>query len=216
MQEEYKIKVWVVDDQRMFALGIARLFEDTNDIVSTNVLYNGRDVLDQLNKDNIPDIFLIAVEISGISGCELVKQLIKKFSQSKIIAISAYSDLLFVEQMFKCGSLGFIQKSENPESLLLAIRKVYEGGNAFFNDVSLNFLLMKYKNNENITNSIQLSDLELQIMRLIKQENSNKQIADILHYSVSSIENFKRQIMRKIGAKTTVGIVNYFFERKLK
>lgn len=216
MYNDNRIKVWVVDDHKMFADAISKLFEVTSDIAATNILYNAKDVLLQLKKANLPDVFLIDVEMPAMDGCELTKQIKNKFPQSKVISISMHSQESYVELMIKCGVSGFLLKNEKPEALFDAIRKVHSGGNAFSNDTSVNFLLSKYHNNEKISDQIELTNTELKIIRLIKQELSNKQIADKLSYSVSSVENHKRQLMKKLGVKTTLGILKYSFENNIK
>lgn len=216
MYNDKIITVWVIDDHKMFTDGICKLFEGTRDITATNTLYNAKDVLNQLTKTNLPDVFLIDIEMPEMDGCELTKQIIKRFPNSKIIAISMHSSGLYVELMLKCGASGFLIKNEQPEALFEAIRKVYAGGYAFSNEISVNFLLSKYKNDERMSDSVLLTETELQIIRLIKQELSNKQIADKLNYSLSSVENHKRQLMKKIGVKTTIGIVNYAHENNIK
>lgn len=216
MKKYSKIKVWIVDDHKMFVSGLAGLLNSTSDIRATGISNTGDDVLSRLNNSNIPDVFIIDIEMPDMDGCELSVKIRSKFPDVKIIAISMHSQQSYIKRMIECGVQGYLIKNESSESLFKAIRQVASGGYAFNNDEAIKLFLTRFA----ITGSKsslddKLTDQELKIISLLKIEMSTKQIADTLNYSISSIEHHKRQIMKKLGVKTSVGIVAYAIENKL-
>lgn len=205
-----KITLALVDDHVLVRKGFASLlkeFDDMNVIIEAS---NGLELLEQLAY-NQPDIILLDIEMPLMDGCQTAEILKEKYPQIKVIILTMYKDDCHLLQLMERGAKGFLQKEVESEILLFAIREVQKNGYYFDKHIStaLAKKIAGAGNSANAGHSDHLSEKELDIIRLVCEEYSNKEIAEKLFLSHRTIDTYREKIMQKIGAKNTAGVVMY-------
>jgi len=211
------INVGIVDDQHLFRQGLISLLKEYSDLKITLEASNGKELLDKLSTDDIPDVILLDIEMPQMNGIEALKRIRAKKINTKIIIITMHDEEEMVIHLIECGANGFIPKNEEIENVVEAIHSVCDN-NYYFNDKFSLGMLKSLMSSEKITpkfKSYLLSDKELEIVKLICEEYTNKEIATKLNLSNRTIDGYRERILKKIGAKNTAGIVMYALKTKL-
>lgn len=208
------IKIAIIDDEDLFTEGLVLLFAtvpSVNVVVSAVNPLRFLEELASLPTEAFPEIALVDVLMKPMDGFELVEILKKKYPDLKIIILSSHYRSNVLGQMIKLGVSAFLPKNSNRELLLQAIVSVWENG-VFFTQRD-HQLLMAYVQNKSKKPDFganeQLTDREVEVLKLICTEQTNSEIADRLFLSKRTVESHRQRILDKIGAKNTVGLVVY-------
>ena len=205
-----KITLAIVDDHILVRNGFASLLKELAGIEVILEASNGLELLEQLVHKQ-PDIILLDIEMPVMNGIQTAEILKEKYPQIKVIILTMYKDDCHLLQLMERGAKGFLQKEVSPEILLFAIQEVQKNGYYFDKHIS-SALAKKIAGTGNSTHSghsDHLSEKETEIIRLICEEYSNKEIAEKLFLSHRTIDTYREKIMQKIGAKNTAGVVMY-------
>src|SRR5690606_12440674 len=146
-----------------------------------------------------------------MSGVVLTKQIKLRYPGIKILALSMFGDRHVIKEMIDAGINGYILKNTGKVELMEALDKVSKG-HSFFSDEVTKVLVRSFKNEEEFSH---LTNREIEIIRLIEQELSNKQIANALFISERTVETHRKNIFRKTGTQSVVGLLKYAYEHKL-
>jgi DNA-binding NarL/FixJ family response regulator len=208
------IKLSIVDDETLFVEGFCLLFSNQKNI---NVVFSantGMEFLDKLadsTLENFPNIVLIDVQMKPMDGFELVEILKEKYSNLRIIILSSHYKKTVIGHMIKLGVSAFIPKNANKRLLIETIESVAQFGVYFtLEDQQMLLLYMNDKPKKpSLSNVEELSEREIEVLKLICQEQTNQEIGDKLFLSKRTIESHRQRILDKVGAKNTVGLVVY-------
>jgi len=202
-------KIFIVDDHQLVIDGLQSLLcnEDKYQIVGH--CNKPLEVLNRL-EENPADILLTDINMPEMSGVELTRLVKKRFPSIKIIALSMFGDKQVIREMIDAGVSGYILKNTGKQELLEALSRVSNGYTYFSDEVTLE--LMK---NLNESGSSSLTNREIEIIRLIEKELSNKQIADKLFISERTVETHRKNIFRKTKTQSIIGLVKYAYEHKI-
>lgn len=218
MDKDYKIRIAIVDDDTMTANLLRELF-DRNDVIDTIYTANsGNELLDRLENDDLqPDIVLLDLRMKDGDGFEVLEKLSKKDKIVKVIVMSNYYNLSLVEPMLNLGCDAFLPKDINIKELLDIIEKVHRHGHFFSEEqiVNLRKQVTKKRQKLDIECENGLSSREIEVLKLLTQELTAKQIADKLFVSTKTIEAHKSSLLLKTGVKNTAGLIIYAFQNKL-
>ncbi|HEY8956369.1 response regulator transcription factor [Chitinophaga sp.] len=160
-----------------------------------------------------PDVLLLDIQMPEIDGISLCRQVKKEHPHIKVIALSSFMDSHYIKQMLRNGAAGYLLKGTDPETLLRAIEEVY-AGEQFLDEVIKHQLL-----NEVITGrkrssyEIPLTRREKEILKLIAEEYSNQEIADLLFISLRTVETHRLNLTQKLAVKNTAGLVKEAMKR---
>jgi DNA-binding NarL/FixJ family response regulator len=215
-----KIKIALIDDEPLFVEGLTFLFKNVKNIVVAKTATNGYELLDDLeniSELNFPDIILVDIQMKPLDGFDLVEMLKKKYSNIKIIILSSHYKTNVVGHMIKLGVSAFIPKNANKKSLITAIESVYEHG-IYFSKSDQEMLIQFMGSNSKrsvFNNNEELSNREIEVLKLICNEYTSQEIADKLFISKRTVEGHRQKVIDKIGAKNTVGLVIYAIANKL-
>jgi len=203
-------KIFIVDDHQMVIDGLSMLI---NNIPGFEIVGASNDPERAIGliKETAVDILLTDVSMAGISGVELTRYIRKEYPDIKVLALSMFGDSIIVSEMIDAGVSGFILKNTGTQELEEALKKVAGGGNYFTADITKQ-LVKAYKDNQEGNH---LTDREIEIIRMIEREYSNKQIAHLLFISERTIETHRKNIFRKTNTQTVVGLLKYAYERKI-
>jgi len=206
-----KITVHIADDHEIIIDGLTAILEFENDIEVIGHSINGSEVLDWFNNFSA-DILLLDLNMPNVAGLEVIKEIKKYKTSPKIIVLSSYDDIKLIKDVLKLGVKSFVPKKSAGEHLVNAIRNIASGKQYFTEDVKermMNAILHPpKKNGENlgITLINSLTKRQREILNLITLEFTTKEISEKLFISVSTVETHRKNLIKKVNAKNSVGL----------
>ncbi len=207
-----KITLGLTDDEDLFLLGLSAILEDTGVFTIELQASNGQELLTTIaEKDTIPDVLIIDVRMKVMDGIETSKHLLEKYPDCKIIILSTYYQDAFLGYMIKIGICAFLPKNIAPDKLMKAICHVHEKG-LYLTDKNATAIQQQLIKKERfkspaLQQDIVLTKREKQILELICDQYTSPEIAEKLFISFRTVEGHRNNLMSKIGAKNTVGLV---------
>jgi len=208
-----RIRLGIVDDHQIVIDGLKSLLHghDQFEVVMESTLPS--QTLELLATKKI-DILLTDVMMPGMNGAELAKAVHQKFPDIKILALSMSGQGDLVNQMIEDADIsGYVLKNIGKKELAKALEKIYSGGIYFSEEVLEEMTRDSEKKKEN--EEVNLTAREIEIIRLIEKELSNKQIAEKLFLSERTVETHRKNIFRKTNTASVIGLVKYAYEHKL-
>ena len=163
----------------------------------------------ELAMEKQPDIILMNIDMPLFAGMEATEKIRKKLPATHVIGISVSAQLSYAKKMIKMGAKGYITKNSSREELIHAILEVKNGNKYICEEIknTLSVQMLYQENTEPDTNSI--SKRELEILNLVKEGLSSKQVADTLFISYRTVEVHRHNILKKLKLKNTASLVNY-------
>lgn len=203
------IKVLIADDHEIFRDGLKLMIERQEHIILAGEAENGRQLLDLVNKTK-PDLVLTDIKMPFMDGIEVTRYLSENYPAIGVIALTMFDEEQLVLEMLDAGAMGYLLKNSDKKEILQAIETVYRNDHYFSKSTVGNLAKMIARNGYNKEPKIQkpvLSKREIEIIQLICQEYTNKQIGEKLFISTRTVEGYRMKILEKLSAKNTVGIV---------
>lgn len=204
------IKIALIDDHKLFREGVKRIlsFEQAFDVVAE--ADDGRDAKEIVEKYR-PDIILMDINMPQINGIEATKQLLEDNPDLKVIILSIHDDENYVTHALQSGAQGYLLKEMDTDSLMEAIKVVYDGGSYLHPKVTHNLVqeyrrLVKNSQTENSVAEIEyrkplhlLTKRECQVLQLLSEGQSNRKIAETLVISEKTVKNHVSNILQKMN-----------------
>jgi len=215
-----KIQVHIADDHKILIEGIIAVINTESDIEIEGYSLTGKEVIDWA-EDHYADILILDINMPEYDGIEVLKFFKIKKINLKVIILSSYDDVKLVQEMINLGASGFLSKDSAGQHIVEAIRTVH-AGEQYFSDTIKNNLLKLYtgKNvklgqrpQSTIVNS--LTDRETEVLKLISQEYSSPEIAQILNISQSTVDTYRKSLLKKTNVKNAVGLAMYAVKNKI-
>ena len=208
-----KTRIAIVDDHQIVIDGIKALLQGQHGfeivIETTEPLK-----MESLLEKETADILLTDVMMPGMNGAELAKVVRKRFPEIRILALSMSGQGDLVNQMIQDSDIaGYVLKNIGKQELVKALEKIAAGGIYFSDDVLDE--LMKDNERKKETEEAHLTIREIEIIRLIEKEFSNKKIAETLFLSERTVETHRKNIFRKTRTSSLIGLIKYAYEHKL-
>lgn len=203
------IKIALIDDHKLFREGVKRIlsFEPIFEVVAE--AGDGSEVMD-LVEEHQPDIVLMDINMPDINGITATKELLEKHSDTKVIILSIHDDENYVTHALQTGAQGYLLKEMDTESLMEAIRVVYDGGSYLHPKVTHNLVeeyrrLVKDNEEGSANQRIEyrkplhlLTKRECQVLQLLSEGQSNRKIAESLVISEKTVKNHVSNILQKM------------------
>ena len=208
-----KISLGLVDDHQIVIDGLISLLKDEPQFEFVFATTSSKEVIEKLKKTPV-DVLLTDVMMPELPGNILAKEVKKQFPAVKILALSMSGEGSLVNEMINDADIsGYVLKNIGKQELIKAIEKIAFGGIYFSEEVieELQRVSIRKKENE----EAHLTARELEIIRLIEKEYSNKQIAEALFISERTVETHRKNIFRKTNTNSVIGLVKYAYEHKL-
>ncbi len=213
MKKNGKINIAIVDDHQIVIDGIMSLLQGHERIRIQKVSTSSVEML-QLLQESPVDILLTDIMMPEMNGQELAKEVRKNLPDIKILALSMSGQGHIVNAMINDADIsGYVLKNIGKNELTAAIEKIYDGG-IYFSDEVLEEL-SRFDNMKKENLEAHLTDREIEIIRLIEKELSNKDIAEKLFISERTVETHRKNIFRKTKTTTAIGLIKYAYEHKL-
>jgi two-component system nitrate/nitrite response regulator NarL len=198
-----KIKIGLVDDHKIVLDGLLALLQNND---ATTVL--------ALVLEHKIDLLVTDIMMPELSGRQLAALIKDHCPEVKILALSISCDADMIQEMIQESSIsGYALKNISKEDFLHGIEVIANGGVYFSKEVLEE--LQRTSSKDNKAHDVWLTDREIEIIKLIEQEKNNKQIASELYISERTVETHRKNIFRKTGTSSALGIVKYAYEHKL-
>lgn len=210
------IRILLADDHKITRQGLRSLLEKQPDMEVVAEAEEGRTAV-RLVRELLPDVVIMDVTMPDLNGIEATRQIIGKFGDIKIIALSMHSDTLFVSEMLKSGASGYLLKDCAFEELARAIRTVV--ANKTYLSPSISGVVvddyLHRLSKADFSGSEILTNREREVLQLIAEGKSTKQTALKLHISAKTIETHRRQLMNKLDIHTVAELTKYAIRKGL-
>lgn len=203
------IRILLADDHKLVRAGIRSLLERLPDIEVVGEASDGEEAL-RLIDEHRPRMVLMDIAMPLLNGLEATRRLAKAFPEVSVIILSTYSDEEHVYQALRAGASGFLEKGAALEELELAIRAVARGETYLSPPISKP-VIMEYarRTSLDLQSTDRLSPRQIEILQLIAEGKSMKQIALGLSISVKTVETHRTAVMNRIGVRDVAGLVRY-------
>jgi len=205
------IRVLIADDHKIMLAGLRSLLEKQADIEVVDEADNGRKAV-QIALAKKPNVVVMDVSMPDLNGIEATTQICESLPETRVIALSMHSDKRFVMGMLRAGASGYLLKDCASQELATAILQV-AGGKKYLSPeitgVVIDDFLLGDSSGKVATVTSQLSPREREVLQLIAEGWSTKQIASHLYVSVKTIETHRRQIMKKLDLHTIADLTKY-------
>ena len=204
------IRIILADDHKIVRTSLGNLLEKEKEFEIVGEADNGRETV-RLARELLPDVVIMDIGMPELNGIEATKQIIKASDNIKIIALSMHSDRMFITGMFKAGASGYLLKDCAFDELVDAINNVMSGKIYLSKDVTAIVVdeLLQALLKDNPEGTVNLSDREKEVLQLIAEGKSTKEIADALFLSIKTIESHRKNIMTKLNIYTVPELTKY-------
>lgn len=217
MNNSNKITVAIADDQQIFRRGILVSLANFTDLHFVTEVSNGTEMIASLNYVR-PDVVLLDMRMPDMDGVEVCKAIKKEYPQIHVIGLSVYDHYHYISSLFEAGGSGYVLKDADPQEIYEAIKTVVIDG-AYIHENSSVKLIQRLidLNHPSVylipQDAVPLRDIEIDILKLIAQEKTNQDIAETLNLSKRTIDKYRLDLLTKVGAKNTAGLVTYAIKK---
>lgn len=207
MKRSKKIKVYLADDHNLFRKGLIRLLQTFNRVSVIKEASAGKELIKLVSKEQ-PDAVLLDLHMPDMSGEEVCRWLSQNYPDVKVIIISMEDSEAYVQHLISLGACAYLSKNAPPEEVEEAIYATVD--HDFYNNELVNKALLEYARTQKKSGQgASLSDRELEVVRLICNELTMKEISEKLKISEKTVQNHRTSIMEKVGVRNTAGLVKY-------
>lgn len=214
------MKLIIADDHQFILESIEILISTMPDYEVVRICSNGAEVLKTLEENSDIEIVLSDFSMPEMNGIELTYQIRQRFPQVKVILLTVSEDAQTIQEAFQAGVSGYIMKKAGKAEFEEALKTVATGKKYYSESVVFE-LLNRNKQvsdlvNETVEEKVEnLSNREIEIVKLIAQEFSTNEIAEKLFLSPATVETHRHNILRKLGIKNAIGLVKFAIKNKL-
>ncbi|NOZ70975.1 MAG: response regulator transcription factor [Chloroflexi bacterium] len=211
-----KIKLLLVDDHAIVRSGLRMLFQSEQDMEIVGEAGTGEEALIAVQTLE-PDVVVMDVAMPGMTGIEATRRIKKANPDVAVLALTMYEDEQYFFQMLEAGASGYIPKRAAPDDLVSAVRVVGQG-NVFLYPSLAKLLVNDFRQreaNDDVTNIPKLTPRERDVLALIAEGFTNREIAERLVISVKTVDRHRENIMNKLDLHNRVALVKYAIAKGL-
>ena len=211
------IRIVLSDDHTLFRQGIGRLLASEPDMQVVGETASAAEALAEC-QSAAPDVLLMDIGMPGLSAFEVARQLRRMQPQTRIVFLTMYDDEDYLAEAMQAGASGYVLKDCPSPQLLAAIRDVHEGG-SYLSPRMLSQLVHDFRSRKNgderLSRASTLTPREKEILKLVAEGLSVKEVASFLNLSVKTIEAHKFNLMRKLDIHNKAQLVQYAIQKKI-
>jgi DNA-binding NarL/FixJ family response regulator len=163
----------------------------------------------EVTKQKRPHIVLMDINILPISGFEATERIKKVSPNTKVIGVSMHSQPAYAKKMLQIGAKGYVTKNSSKEEMIKAILEVNDGAKYICDEIKNNISELVLEENKDMPNVNALTEREIQIINLIKEGQSSKEIATTLNISLKTVEVHRHNVLKKLKLKNSASLVNF-------
>ena len=210
-----KIKIHLIDDHQIVIDGLLAVLKLEDDFEVVGFSLNGDGIHERLIA-NEADVVIMDINMPDIDGIDVLKDFQKKGIPCKIIVLSSHDEIKLIKEVLNLGANGYLSKKCAGENIATAIRKVYNGEQYFCDSIKDKMLTSFSSNGATDDEPVKsITKRELEILQLVVKEFTTKEISEQLTISINTIDTHRKNIMRKLEVKNTIGLVKYAIKHDL-
>jgi two-component system invasion response regulator UvrY len=207
------IKILIADDHTIFREGLKHILAEYPDLVVADEASNGQDVIDKIWKNNY-DMVLLDITMPGMTGLEVLKQLKNDRPKLPVLILSMHPEEQYAVRVLRAGASGYLTKESAPDELITAIRKISQGRKYITSSLAERLAVEVEADTKKPLHEI-LSDREYQVLRMIAEGKTVKNIANDLSLSIKTVSTYRTRIMEKMKMKTNAELMHYSMKHRL-
>lgn len=208
------MRLILLDDHYLFGQSLYSLLIQMKGVQQINVFRRASEVLAYL-KENEADVVISDLQMPEMNGLELTTILHQQYPQIRVLILTIDDEPYKIRQAVAAGASGYLLKDTDKAELEEAIQKLYQGL-PYYSEKVLKLITSEKNNNGHPGNELaQLSNREIDVLKLIAQEYSTNEIAEKLFVSVNTIESHRKSLIKKLDAKNVVGLIKFAMRYKL-
>ena len=212
-----KIKILIVDDHTLVRDGIRALLALAADIEVVGEAANGKEALEK-TRELMPDVVLMDLAMPIMGGLEATRRIRREFVGTKVLALTQYDDSEYVIPVIEAGASGFITKMAASSELASAIQAIHNGG-SFLSPSAAAALIDEYQQKATAEGEKgpyqQLTDREREVLKLVVEGYTNRQIADMLVVSPKTVEWYKASLMNKLNIHNKTDLIKFAIRKRV-
>lgn len=212
----FKIRILVADDHTLLRNGIRALLEDEQDIIIVGEAEDGREAVRLANQLK-PNVVLMDIAMPLLNGLEATRQIKREHPEINVLLLTMYDHEEYYRQMLEVGASGYIIKRAAANELVSAIRAVYNG-EAVLSPAITRLLLEDYLSRDihgEDSDPNALSSREREVLQLIAEGKTSREIAEILHLSVKTVQSHRTSLMQKLDLHDRGDLIKYAIQKKI-
>ena len=201
-----KTRVLLADDHTVVRRGFGLILSKEGDLEVVGEASNGREAVELAQKLQ-PDVVIIDVSMPELNGIEGTRRISETCPRTRVLALSMHRDAVYVREILRAGARGYLVKDADDDALLGAVRAVARG-DGYLSPSIADAVLTDYR--RHVTNPIDLlTSREREVLQMIAEGKTNKEIANVLGLSVYTVEAHRGKIMEKLNLHNTGDIVRF-------
>lgn len=201
-----KIRILLVDDHTVVRRGIRMILSAQPDMEVVAEGKNGLEAVEEAARTE-PDVVIMDVNMEGLNGIEGARRIAETMPRCRVLALSMHRDAVYVREMLKAGAKGYLVKDADDDALLDAVRAVARG-EAYLSPSVADAVLADYR--RHVTNPLDLlTSREREVLQLVAEGQTNKEIATQLNLSVYTVEAHRGRLMEKLNLHSTGELVRF-------
>ena len=206
------MRIVLIDDDQLVCMSLKMILESDSDITVAAVGNDGSDAL-PLYKEHNPDVLLMDIRMKGMNGTDALAELIEKYPDAKVLFLTTFVDDEYIVKALELGAKGYIVK-QNYENIVPALKAVYSEQNVYGTEVMEKSPdLMKSADSFDYS-AYDISDKEYEIITLVADGLSNKEIATNLYLSEGTIRNYLSSILEKLELRDRTQLAVFYYQHK--
>jgi len=208
-------KIGIIDDEFLFAKGLELMLKQEEQFDVKIIGQNGKELLNYLDQtDEMPDVILLDLSMPELDGVDTLLALNKRENYPRIIILSSHYNPGIIVRTITEGASAFLNKNEKIEEVMRTVLNVAEKG-YYFNEYVFNLLRQRRLSSKVDQKGIDLTEREIEILKLICEELTNKEISEKLFISSRTVEGHRNNLLIKTGAKNTAGLIIFAIEHDI-
>ena len=207
------IKVLITDDHAVVRKGLKQIIDETPGMLAADEAASGNEALEKIRKNDY-DVVLLDIAMPGKGGLDTLKELKLERPGLPVLILTIYPEEQYAVRVLKAGAVGYLTKESAPEELVIAIKKVAEGGR-YISPSLAEKLAFNIGADTDIAPHERLSDREYQVMCMIASGKTVSEIADEMSLSVKTISTYRTRILEKMGMKNNAEMTHYAIKKEL-
>jgi two-component system response regulator NreC len=208
---KYHVRLLIADDHEMLREGFHTMMRKYPKIELIGEAEDGKELVELADK-LIPDVIITDVKMPKMDGITATKKIITKHPQIRVIAFTMFSEEMLIVDMLEAGAMGYLLKSSGKDDIITAINTVMENKNYYCRSTSARLANLIARSQTDLRTGLQkplFTDKELDVIRLICEGASSKQIAEKLELSFRTIEGHRHRVQEKMKVSNMAGIIVY-------
>lgn len=207
-----KISILLADDHSVVRQGFRRILESQSDMEIVGEAANGREAIERATRLS-PDVVVMDVAMPELNGIEATRRLMESSPRTRVLALSMHKDAVYVREILRAGARGYLLKDAIDADLLAAVRAVARG-EGYLSPAIADAVLTDYR--QHVTDPIDLlTSREREVLQLIAEGKTNKEIATDLKLSVYTVDAHRGRIMEKLNLHSTGELVRFAVRKGL-